>query len=415
MQEEVKFSIIPRFYLLNLSNKLLLDDSWQEIKNLMQLKLKDSTSFPLESVEYNRVDDFKFKTFDQLGFIEIRFLKISYEKNYSTDDIYKISLILSNIIELINDKYSEALFLDEFNDKAYLVNIAVDSNQSEPWTKEIILKNSHSLGKWIEFYSGQWDDYSEDLWLSRIENNLSNRLSELHFIRTNSAFLYIPEQWWNGQGGKDMEKYFIEQIIQVKALVFCYYILNEEIDKTNDKLEKLKDIPLKILENEIEKVIDFENLVHGIGDRLFKQRIINRRSHAKKILETSLKLLEIDMIREETSKKILRLKSQLVDARAIQQEKLSQQQKRWLLLLNFILGSQVAFTFSDKLKELLNVDGLLYEFLGENTAKSVMNIIDPIIWLAIIILVTIGVTGILYTFLTKKLGLNFTSKSKISE
>ncbi|GAG54096.1 unnamed protein product, partial [marine sediment metagenome] len=54
-----------------------------------------------------------------------------------------------------------------------------------------IEKYKKVIGSWTEIYSGQWEDYSETLFNKRIENNLSNRLSELHFLRRNSGFIYM--------------------------------------------------------------------------------------------------------------------------------------------------------------------------------------------------------------------------------
>ena len=55
-----------------------------------------------------------------------------------------------------------------------------------------------------------------------------------------------------------MEQYFIHQILRVKALAFCYYVLNLEIDDSNSRLESQVNPPLVVLEKEIDYVSKLE-------------------------------------------------------------------------------------------------------------------------------------------------------------
>ena len=216
-------------------------------------------------------------------------------------------------------------------------------------------------------------------------------------------------EWCNNPqcGGEYMQSYFIHQIISFKALHFSFYVLNEEIDNTNNRLTRLDTVPLKILETEIASVEVLDRLVARLTDKLLKERIINRRSHSKKVLETCLTIFEIEILTRQTKEKVDRLKSQLIDARAIQQDKISSQQKTWLLLLNLIFGSQILFTIGGTIKNQLAPanNGFLRNLLGQSLSNTLYyGLIDQLTLVLILIIAGVAIIGLLYTFLIKRLG-----------
>ncbi|MFX1511464.1 MAG: hypothetical protein ACFFCQ_02655 [Promethearchaeota archaeon] len=264
-----------------------------------------------------------------------------------------------------------------------------------------------SLGRWIEFYGEQFDDYKKELYLSRIENNLSNRESEVHFIRNNSAFIFMPEVWWNEQGGSYMEEFFIHQILRVKGLLFSFYRLNLELDATINHIQKFDDPPIRILEEEIEKVSKLEQIVEKMSDKLFEEQIINRRQHSKRVLELCLRIFEIREISIEIKDKLKRLSDQLINARAVQSEKLAKQQRIWFIILNVLIGSSVLFEVGKEVNSQLNdTTSYLYKLLGEDNAKLFLDIFDPLFWIGLplswIILGIIGVFSLIYSYIKRK-------------
>ncbi|GAH97758.1 unnamed protein product, partial [marine sediment metagenome] len=62
------------------------------------------------------------------------------------------------------------------------------------WTEENINKYKKSIGTWAQVYSGQWIDYSDELFERRTRKNLSNRVTELHYIHRNSRFIYMAQK-----------------------------------------------------------------------------------------------------------------------------------------------------------------------------------------------------------------------------
>ncbi|MHA1461221.1 MAG: hypothetical protein ACTSO8_07040, partial [Promethearchaeota archaeon] len=109
-------------------------------------------------------------------------------------------LLLDDLKDFFRDTIHDEIFIDTESP----VYVFLTSNNIKPstieWTQENIEKYKKLIGDWTEIYSGQWEDYSDTLYTKRIENNLSNRLSELHFIRRNSGFVYMIEESY--------EKYF---------------------------------------------------------------------------------------------------------------------------------------------------------------------------------------------------------------
>lgn len=86
------------------------------------------------------------------------------------------------------------------------------------------------IGYWTEIYSGQWEDYSESLYDRRIENNLSNRLSELHLTRRNSGFIYMAEENYRDFFDSYMKEFVLIPAPQMRAVLFALSLINESLD-----------------------------------------------------------------------------------------------------------------------------------------------------------------------------------------
>lgn len=420
--DEVKFGLFPRFYILcYVSNEM----SYKFIE-LIRERLENQ-KLKIEGIQFLELIPFAYNTYDVLGALEIRLQELTLEYmnaidyNKQTLELYEFSQAIENAVKEVNEIATEDVFLDHHN-PPYFITIANSSTLGEiDWTVENVREHKKSLGRWIEFYSGQFPDYSDELYNSRIENNLSNRLSELHFIRLNSAFIYMEREAWLHKYGDYMEKFFINQILRVKALLLSFYVLNLEIDKTNEYLHTLEDPTVKQLEKEIENISKKKVLIDNLNDQLVKEQMMNRRAHSKKTLETCLSLFSIPFVREETNIKVARLQQELDNERAEQQQKFSNSQKKWLLILNVLLGSSVLFTIIDKVKSDYLLPGHeLYLLLGPDISGIFSNWAEPVILILLGLIAIIGGIGLAYNFLKhqvgistvfKKMGLNKESES----
>ena len=145
--------------------------------------------------------------------------------------------------------------------------------------------------------------------------------------------------------------------------------------------------------------------------------MMNRRAHSKKTLETCLELFSIPFVREETTNKVQRLQQELDNERADQQQKFSDSQKKWLLILNILLGSSVLFTLVDKIKTNYLIEGHeLYNLLGPDISKFFSNWAEPIILVFLGLIAIIGGSGLAYNFLKRQIGfrtvINFIKRNK---
>jgi hypothetical protein len=192
-----------------------------------------------------------------------------------------------------------------------------------------------------------------------------------------------------------MDQYFIEQILRVRSLLYCYNLLNDEIDNLNRRFPELQQSPLAEIENEIGRVEDLDRLIQELASRVFKERIINRRAHSKKVLNVCFDLFQIELVSKEIEEKIVKLQQALSSEREEQQTRLSNQQKKWLLILNLLLGSQIAFTLRDNIKD---------QFSLEKDDLLVL-LLDLGVWGFVVIAALIAAGGLAYTWLSKRINL----------
>jgi hypothetical protein len=118
-------------------------------------------------------------------------------------DIQNVSIRLSKVLmENFDDLNRQGRIMFDIDSPLYVV-LSTDKTDPkvEEWDATTIQRHKKALGPYLGLYSGQWPDYSDELYNRRIENNLSNRTTELHFYARNSAFLYIEgegyEKYWN--------------------------------------------------------------------------------------------------------------------------------------------------------------------------------------------------------------------------
>jgi len=349
----------------------------------------DATDPEIALISYKEIDSFDYHEYKHLGFIQIDLKRLTPTPEPGV--FLQMSQTIEKFCEKMNTEYPQRILLDRMN-PPYMINIGIKallSGETNPisieWTKENILKYKKSLGKWIEVYSGQWSDYSDELYLSRIQNNLSNRLSEVHFIRTNSAFIFMAEEELD-KYMPYMKTYFIEQILQVRALLFSYFALNKEIDDINRRFSELKS-SLPAIENEIGLVEDFERLIEELASQVFNERIINRRAHSKKVLNTCYALFQIEL-----TATTINLQSSFHSVQEKHKTNIASQQIIWISILTILTGSQVMFALKDKILGLLGFD----------EADPTAIFIDNTLWIFLGVVLVISVGFLVWTFISTK-------------
>ena len=371
------------------------DEILQQFKNSLALELNDS-ELEIREISYITLDPFNYRTYKHLGFIHID-LERSTLPAPGPEILLEMSQTIENFCEDFNNEHPEKIQLDRIN-PPFMINFGLKASRSGEntpiaieWTKENILKYRKSLGPWIEIYSGQWPDYSDELYLSRIQNNISNRLSEVHFIRTNSAFVFMPEEGF-ARYMPYMKINFIEQILRIRALLFCYFTLNQEIDEFSRRFSRLK-MSLPAIEKEIEEVEDLERLIENLASRVFNERIINRRTHSKRVLDTCYSLFQIQMTSDTIQEKIDNLRSSFNSVREKHKGNVASQQILWISVLTILTGSQFVFALKEKILGMLGI---------AETAFSAQ-LLDNVLWISIGLIIIVAVGGIVWTFISSKI------------
>ena len=401
---DIKFKLISRFCVTCFFNKEFKNE---QLKEDLNNQIKES-GFSITDLTLHNLGKFKYEEYSYLGVIQIDLSKLNILAP-EPPELFKTSTVIEKICEEYNRNKNREIQLDTIN-PPYAINIATKvsgmpegENFEAFWKKDIINKYKKELGKWIEFYSGQWPDYSDQLYHSRIQNNLSNRLSEVHFIRPNSSFVFLPESGYDANIPY-MNEYFFKQILKVRALLFCYYILNDEIDQTNELIPVLRKQPLKDIEKEIERVEDLNRLIQDLASEVFSERIINRRAHSRKVLNTCYQLFQIDLTSTTIEEKIESLRKELSSEREKNQQNLATQQKRWLLILNVFLGSQFIFTMKENIVDYLDL---------KTQNSALVNLLDTVLIISVGIIVIVAIVGLLYTWVRKNLSFGKLIQKKV--
>ncbi|GAI95928.1 unnamed protein product, partial [marine sediment metagenome] len=170
-------------------------------------------------------DENSERDYNTLGYFqfEVEYYKDNPSKKESVKPmlIQQVPFILLKVLkEFTNKAENTGLHFDTESP----IYIFLTSNKTKPsdiiWNPENIEKYKKVIGYWTEIYSGQWDDYSETLFDKRIQNNLSNRLSELHFIRRNSGFVYMAEENYEKFFKSYMKEFVLDPTPKMRAVLF---------------------------------------------------------------------------------------------------------------------------------------------------------------------------------------------------
>lgn len=223
--------------------------------------------------------------------------------------------------------------------------VFVTSYETKPdevmWTQENINKFKKTIGYWTEIYSGQWEDYSETLYEKRIENNLSNRKSELHFIRRNSGFIYMAKENYENFFNTYMIKYVLTPTPKMRAVLFALRSINESLDFLflKAQLEGFKDI------NTIEKKIRNLRLLRGLIQTklslIYNELDYNRRQHYTSVLKHLLNEFEIDRIVNRINDKFTIIYDSMQRLYVQKNQENQKRTEKGLNLLNLLFGAGI--------------------------------------------------------------------------
>ena len=339
----------------------------------------------LENFPYE--DENSQRKYDTLGFVQfdVEYYKIepSKKENIKSSFIQQIPQILLRFLSDYSTKEENRGFIFDLESPIY---VFVTSNKIKPeeiaWTQENINKFKKVIGYWTEIYSGQWEDYSETLYDRRIENNLSNRLSELHFIRRNSGFIYMAEDNYENFFESYMKEYVISPTPKMRAVLFALRLINQSLDLLFLKAqsEEFKDVAT--IENKIRNLRFLRGLIQTNLSVIYNELDYNRRDHYTKVLKHLLNEFEIEGIVSRINKKFNIIYDSMQQLYQKKNEEIQKRTEKGLNLLNLLFGAGI-------LADLGGVIMIAFSLQEGDFASILLNIIISIIITGILVITII--------------------------
>lgn len=338
MEETLNFIYNKEFWLMSAfinKNKINMDEKIVEIKNILNEKLKNLSKNDLEKINWNPgwqekviemgknitfdcrwvpiienfpyVDENTSLRYNSLGYFEFN---VEYFKNDVGKKESIKPVLIQQIPTLVKEelvKYSgliknRYLFFDEESPIYDFITSCITTPTEIEWNMENIEKYKRVLGNWTEIYSGSWKDYNESLYDKRIQKNLSNRLSELHFIRRNSAFIYMKKENFEMFFEGYMKNFVLEPIPKTRALLFALMSINSSLDILfNRNSEDFMD--LEAIEEKINNLRQLRGMIQTELSVIHNELDYNRRQHYTSVLEHLINEFNLDGMITRISKK----------------------------------------------------------------------------------------------------------------
>jgi len=368
--------------ILELSRKISLACKWEPyIKN-----------FPYKDENTDR-------SYDTLGYFQfdVEYFKNDPEKKKTIRPILiqQLPYIVLNELKLFSKREeNEGIYFDLESP----IFIFVTSKKTNPpnisWTPENIDKYKKVISYWTEIYSGQWPDYSVTLYDRRIENNLSNRLSELHFIRRNSGFIYMAEDNYEQFFESYMKKFVLTPTPQIRAVLFAFRSINESLDHVFLKKHAEVFMNLESIEEKINNLRLLRGLIQTKLSTIYNELDYNRRQHYTSVLIHLINEFEIKNIVDRVNEKFTIIYDSMEHLYMKKSEENQQRTEKGLNLLNLLFGAGV-------LADLVGLIMVAF-MLGDNDMMAIL----------LNMIVSIFIIGILVATIAVNLRLKFQMKKE---
>jgi 8-oxo-dGTP diphosphatase len=250
-------------------------------------------------------------------------------------------LVLSILQDFAKDERKRGIYVDLESP----IYVFVTSNGTKPieiqWTPENIETYKKVIAYWTVIYSGQWEDYSESLYSRRVEDNLSNRLTELHFIGRNSAFVYMAPNNYTNFFKSYMIDFVLEPTPKMRAVQFALRSINESLDLLFLKSQTDVFQNVSSIEGKIKNLRLLRGLIQTKLSAIYNELDYNRREHYTKVLEHLLREFDIDNFVKRISEKFNTIYDAIQQIYHKKNEENQKRTERGLSLLNLLFGAGV--------------------------------------------------------------------------
>ncbi|MBN2155462.1 MAG: NUDIX hydrolase [Candidatus Lokiarchaeota archaeon] len=240
-------------------------------------------------------------------------------------------------------KNFEFIYLDE--DSLYVTTICdkIEGLGVKPefrWEPISIMQHKKSIYHWIVPYSGRWEsfDVQEEAVNQQLQKNLSYKTTELSYIQSGSAFLYIQQ--------KDFDKFFdlyykktlVDTVGAIRSLKFAMMELSISLDDLVTSMNTSAQMQVQSIQNQI---AEHEFLVGKIDAKiseLYNELEVNRSGYYKKILHHLMQIFNIEGISEWLHTKLDKLSKSLENRYHQIQEQDQKSIQKSTFLLEILFG-----------------------------------------------------------------------------
>jgi len=299
-------------------------------------------NFPYTDENNPYTEDNKDLIYNTLGYfkLEVEYFKNeSYKKDKITPDVVQqVPIIVLDILkDYSSSKENEYLLIDTESP----IYVFVISNKTTPinvqWSEENIHKYREVLGYWAQIYSGQWSDYSDDWYEERVKQNLSNRLSELHYIKRNSGFIYMAERNIETEFTY-IEKTILESTPEIRAVLFALMTINRSLDALFMKRYGVF-MGLDRIEQKIKNLRFLRGMIQTKMSLIYSELDWNRRQHYARVLTHLVDKFRIEEILKRTNEKFQMLYDSMQELYLKRSDENQKRNTRAINILQILLGA----------------------------------------------------------------------------
>ena len=291
-------------------------------------------------VSWSKIADMNLEEMTWLGVLKIQ-TDVGHAR-IDVKDIQNVSIRLSKVLmKNFGDLNQRGRILFDIDSPLYVIlsSDKVDS-KVEKWDAPTIQRYKKALGPYLGLYSGQWPDYNDELYNRRIENNLSNRTSELHFYARNSAFIYIEgegyEKYWNY-----VEDVMDPPLVRARGVIFVMLKLQDLIQRFLQELPDLKMQDISIIEEKQAELEKTNQSLMQLIALIRREDMVNMRAHARALNDHFINIFRIENVLSHVKSNLNYVHESVQLVYEEKNRNLQVRQERLFLYLSIILGASV--------------------------------------------------------------------------
>jgi len=317
-------------------------------------------NFPYIDENDPYTEDNRDLIYNTLGYfkLEVEYFKNEpYNKEKITPDlIQQIPFIVLDILKSYQKTPENEFLLLDTESPIYIFVITNKTRPIEiPWNKDNIEKYKSVLGYWTNIYTGQWGDYSEITFQTRVKNNLSNRLTELHYIKRNSGFIYMIEKNYETEFGY-IKEHILEPTPKMRAVLFALMSINNSLDVLFMKRYSDIFMSLEKIEEKTKNLRFLRGMIQTKMSLIYSELDWNPRQHYTSVLTHLINLFRLETIIKRVSNKFQMLYESMQELYLKRNEENQKRTKRALYFLNILLGAGFIVEFVNAIRISFGID-----------------------------------------------------------